>query len=451
MNLKIPGRYNEMKRYVYFIAFVAALGGFLFGFDTAVISGAEQAIQLVWKLNEIQHGFTVSIALIGTVLGALLGGIPSDRLGRKKTLLLIGILYFISAIGSAAATNWYFFLFFRFIGGLGVGASSVAAPMYISEIAPADQRGRLVALFQFNVVFGILIAYLSNYLIQGIGEHSWRWMLGVEGIPAFLFVILVPFIPKSPRWLIVKKNDVEKARRVFEKIQPEHAEEEVRRILETHSMHDRITKKGRFFQARYRFPILLAIAFAMFNQLSGINAIIYYSPRIFQNAGFEAGSALLSTAGIGLINFVFTLIAINLIDRFGRRFLMLTGSIGLIATLGMTAIAFFFNIGGAVVAISLFIYIAFFGFSQGTVIWVFISEIFPNEVRANGQALGSFTHWLMAAVVAFIVPLAEKVGFGPTFLFFSLMMILQLLFVIYIMPETKGVSLEELEEKILKK
>ncbi len=440
-----------MKKYLYFITFVAALGGFLFGFDTAVISGAEQSIQKVWLLDEIQHGFTVSIALIGTVIGALLGGFPSDRVGRKKTLFWIGVLYFISAAGSALATNWYIFLFFRLIGGLGVGASSVAAPMYISEIAPANQRGRLVALFQFNVVFGILIAYFSNYFIQGIGENAWRWMLGVEGFPALIFAVLVPFIPRSPRWLIVKKNLVEEARSVFKKLGSTQINEEVQRIIDTHKMHDQLAKKGRFFQKRYAFPIILAILFAMFNQLSGINAIIYYAPRIFQNAGLEAGSALLSTAGIGFINFIFTIVAINLIDRFGRRFLMLIGSIGLIATLLMTSIAFYFNIGGSVVAISLFIYIAFFGFSQGAVIWVFISEIFPNEVRANGQALGSFTHWIMASLIAFIVPSAEKIGFGPTFLFFAFMMVLQLLFVIKMMPETKGISLEELEEKILKR
>lgn len=440
-----------MKKYLYFITFVATLGGFLFGFDTAVISGAEQSIQQLWKLNELQHGFTVSVALIGTVLGALFGGWPSDRLGRKITLFWIAVLYFISAMGSALAGEWYLFLFFRFIGGLGVGASSVAAPMYISEVSPAHRRGRLVALFQFNVVFGILIAYLSNYLIQGTGENAWRWMLGVEGIPAFIFLVLVPLIPRSPRWLIVKKGKITEAREVFKKLEPQQYEMEVERIISTHRMHDQVAKKDRFFQKRYAFPIALAMLFAMFNQLSGINAIIYYAPRIFQNAGLEAGSALLSTAGIGFINFLFTILAINLIDRFGRRFLMMIGSIGLILTLGMTSLAFYLQIGGEIVAISLFIYIAFFGFSQGTVIWVFISEIFPNEVRANGQALGSFTHWIMASLIAFMVPSAEKIGFGPTFLFFSVMMVLQLIFVLKMMPETKGISLEELEEKILKR
>jgi sugar porter (SP) family MFS transporter len=439
-----------MKRYLYFITSVATLGGFLFGFDTAVISGAEQSIQILWKLDELQHGFTVSIALFGTILGALFGGIPSDYFGRKNTLFWIGVLYFISAFGSAIATDWYLFLFYRFIGGLGVGASSVAGPMYISEISPAKMRGRLVALFQFNVVLGILIAYLSNYLIEGTGEHAWRWMLGIEAVPAFVFLTLVLFIPKSPRWLIVKKGLIDKARLIIAKIDPVNVEKEIQLILKTHQQHLNQPVKERFLSKQYKFPIMLAVMFAVFNQLSGINNIIYYAPRIFQNAGLEAGSALLSTAGIGFINFIFTILAMNYIDRFGRRFLMIIGSIGLIITLGMTSMSFYLSIGGQMVAISLFLYIAFFGFSQGAVIWVFISEIFPNEVRAKGQSLGSFAHWFMAALVAFMVPSAEKIGFGHTFLFFTIMMVFQLFFVLKIMPETKGISLEELEKIILK-
>ena len=440
-----------MKKYLYFVTFVAALGGFLFGFDTAVISGAEQSIQILWKLNEIQHGLTVSIALFGTIVGALLGGFPSDKFGRKKTLFWIGLLYFVSAIGSALATGWYTFLFFRFIGGLGVGASSVAGPMYISEISPARMRGRLVALFQFNVVLGILLAYLSNYLIGSSGENAWRWMLGVEGIPAFAFLSLVLFIPESPRWLIFKKGLVENARSILSRIGHKNVEEEVQLILTTHQQHLGKSEKEKFFSKQYKFPIMLAVMFAIFNQVSGINAVIYYTPRIFQNAGLETSSALLSTAGIGLINFVFTILAINFIDRFGRRFLMILGSFGLIITLAMTSLSFYFSIGGQLVAISLFIYIAFFGFSQGAVIWVFISEIFPNEVRAKGQSLGSFTHWFMAAFITFLIPSAEKIGFGPTFLFFSIMMVFQLFFVLKIMPETTGISLEELENVMLKK
>ena len=430
---------------VLFWAITVALGGFLFGFDTAVISGAEQAIQRLWGLGVFQHGLTVSIALIGTVIGALLGGLPSDKWGRKKTLFWIAVLYLVSALGSALATNWVLFLFFRFIGGLGVGASSVAAPMYISEISPAASRGRLVALFQFNIVLGILIAYLSNYLIQGIGVNAWRWMLGVEAVPALAFLIMVTRVPRSPRWLVVKKNLVEEARSVLAIIAPGQVEEALAAIQA--SKHAGMESTERFFSRRYRFPIFLAITFAIFNQVSGINAIIYYAPRIFEMTGLGASSALLSTAGIGLINFVFTILAINMIDRFGRRNLMLVGSIGLIITLGLVAISFYReSFEGNQVPIYLFVYIAFFAFSQGAVIWVFISEIFPNQVRAQGQSLGSFTHWFMAAVIAFTFPyLTDAIGGGNTFMFFAVMMVFQLIFVIRIMPETKGTSLEDLE------
>lgn len=435
-----------MKRQVIFWAITVALGGFLFGFDTAVISGAEQAIQDHWALSAVQHGFTVSIALFGTVFGALLGGIPSDRLGRKQTLFWIAVLYFLSALGSAIAPSWPIFLFSRFIGGLGVGASSVTAPMYIAEIAPKDQRGRLVALFQFNIVLGILIAYLSNYLIQGVGPDSWRWMLGVEAFPALAFVIMIRFVPRSPRWLIVKRGEEAEARQVLSIVNPETVDMEVAAIKK--SVHHTRGKDEPLFQSRYRFPIMLAIIFAVFNQVSGINAIIYYAPRIFEMTGAEASSALLSTAGVGLVNFLFTLIAMSVIDSFGRRKLMLVGSVGLIVTLGLVARAFYAEVFTGV-PIFLFTYIAFFAFSQGAVIWVFISEIFPNEVRGKGQSLGSFTHWLMAAIIAFAFPpIAEAFGGGPIFTFFSIMMVLQLLFVWRIMPETKGRSLEELEERV---
>lgn len=432
-----------MKGKVIFWAITVALGGFLFGFDTAVISGAEQSIQEHWLLNSYQHGFTVSIALIGTVFGALLGGIPSDRIGRKQTLFWIAVLYFFSALGSALATDWYIFLFARFIGGLGVGASSVTAPMYIAEIAPKDQRGRLVALFQFNIVLGILIAYFSNYLLQDIGGNAWRWMLGVETLPALAFLIMVSFVPRSPRWLIVKHGDEEGAREVLAIINPETADREVAAIKA--SVHHSRGKVEPLFQNRYRVPIMLAVLFAVFNQVSGINAIIYYAPRIFEMTGAAKSGALLSTAGIGLTNFIFTLAAMAVIDNFGRRKLMLVGSVGLIVTLGLVARAFYAE-EFAGVPVFLFAYVGFFAFSQGAVIWVFISEIFPNEVRGKGQSLGSFTHWLMAAVISFTFPvIAEKFGGGPIFSFFCVMMVLQLLFVWYVMPETKGRSLEELE------
>jgi sugar porter (SP) family MFS transporter len=438
---------------IFFWSLVVALGGFLFGFDTAVISGAEKSIQELWQLNAFEHGLTIAIALIGTVFGALFGGIPSDRFGRKSTLIAIAILYLVSALGSALTSGWTWFLFYRFIGGLGVGASSVAAPMYISEIAPARSRGKLVALFQFNVVFGILVAYLSNYLLAGLldGQDDWRWMLGVQAVPALLFFWALLVVPESPRWLIVKRGRVEEARTILKVGNPaETADQIVSEILTAKQEALDNPVKDRFFSSRYRTPILLAVTFAIFNQVSGINAIIYYAPRIFEMTGLGKSSALLSSAGIGLVNFLFTLLALNVIDRFGRRRLMIIGSFGLIATLGLVSWSFYQHVGGFAVPVFLFIYIAFFAFSQGAVIWVFISEIFPNQVRAYGQALGSFTHWFMAALIAFTFPsIAEKLGGGNTFLFFCLMMVLQLLFVWRFMPETKGTSLEQIEKRIV--
>jgi len=433
---------------ILFWSITVALGGFLFGFDTAVISGAERDIQNVWGLNAFQHGFTVSIALIGTVVGALFGGIPSDRIGRKKTLFWIAVLYLVSALGSALSINWYLFMSFRFIGGLGVGASSVTAPMYISEISPADRRGRLVAMFQFNVVFGIVIAYISNYFIAGIGANSWRWMLGVEAIPAIVFLVLVLKIPRSPRWLILKKNLVDEARAILELINPDNVDETLKNIEQ--SKHATNEDQHLFKSRIYRLPIALAMLIAFFNQASGINAIIYYAPRIFEMTGLGESSALLSTAGIGIVNFIFTLLAMRFIDKFGRRTLMLVGSIGLIITLGLVSRAFYTeSFGGMAVPVFLFIYIAFFAFSQGAVIWVFISEVFPNEVRAGGQALGSFTHWFMAALISFSFPaISEILGGGTTFLIFAIMMVLQLLFVLRLMPETKGKSLEMIQSEI---
>ena len=433
---------------ILFWSITVALGGFLFGFDTAVISGAEQDIQKIWGLNSFQHGLTVSIALIGTVFGALFGGIPSDRIGRKKTLFWVAVLYLLSALGSALSTDWSLFMVFRFLGGLGVGASSVAAPMYISEIAPANRRGQLVAMFQFNVVFGIVIAYISNYFIAGTGPNSWRWMLGVEAIPAILFLVLILKIPRSPRWLILKRNLVDEARATLELINPANVDETIKNIEQ--SKHATNSDQHLFKSRIYRLPILLAVLIAFFNQVSGINAIIYYAPRIFEMTGLGESSALLSTAGIGIVNFIFTLLAMRFIDKFGRRTLMLIGSIGLIITLGLVSRAFYTeSFGGMAVPVFLFIYIAFFAFSQGAVIWVFISEVFPNEVRAGGQALGSFTHWFMAALIAFSFPsISEKLGGGTTFLIFAIMMVLQLLFVLRLMPETKGKSLEIIQSEL---
>jgi sugar porter (SP) family MFS transporter len=428
---------------------VIALGGFLFGFDTAVISGAERSIQRFWNLGTIQHGFTVSIALIGTVIGALLGAIPADRLGRKKTLYGIAILYLVSSLGTALAGTWPLFLVFRFLGGFGVGASSVTAPIYISEISPAARRGKLVGLFQFNVVLGIVVSYLSNYLIGQTGNHSWRLMLGIQSVPSALFLALLPFVPESPRWLIMKKGRVTEAREIMLLINPDTADQIISDIVQTNKEEKKVLEKVPLFSRRFRTPVMLAMLFAIFNQVSGINAIIYYAPRIFDMTGLAAGSSLLSTAGLGAVNFAFTLLAMNFIDRIGRRTLMLIGSIGLIVTLALVSYSFYSSNFGAV-PIFLFVYIAFFAFSQGAVIWVFISEIFPNQVRAKGQTLGSTTHWVMAAIIAFTFPyLAEKVGGGNTFLFFCLMMFIQLIFVWKVMPETKGRSLEQIEHTLV--
>jgi sugar porter (SP) family MFS transporter len=439
------------NRKVLLWSIIVALGGFLFGFDTAVISGAEQAIQTFWSLTPVEHGFTISIALIGTIIGALMGSIPSDRLGRRKTLIFIAATYLVASLGTALVTNWYAFLFFRFLGGIGVGASSVTAPVYISEIAPAERRGRLVAMFQFNVVLGILISYFSNYLIGQDGESSWRWMLGVQAIPSLLFLVLLFIVPESPRWLILKKGKLGEARAIFRIINPHNYEEVIEGIRANHREELATGSTNQLLSQKYKFPVFLAVAFAVFNQVSGINAIIYYAPRIFEMTGLERSSSLLSTVGIGLVNFLFTLLALNFIDRVGRKTLMLIGSIGLISTLGLVSQAFYTqNFSGWAVTIYLLVYIAFFAFSQGAVIWVFISEIFPNEVRAKGQTLGSFTHWVMAAIIAFSFPmLAERFGGGHTFLFFSLMMVLQLLFVWKYMPETKGKSLEQIERTLV--
>lgn len=437
------------NRIVLYWAIVVALGGFLFGFDTAVISGAERAIQQVWQLNAFRHGLTVSIALIGTVIGSLLGGIPADRLGRRTTLFGIALLYFVSALGSALATDWFVFLFFRFLGGLGVGASSVAAPLYITEVSPAASRGRMVAMFQINVVAGILIAYLSNYLLQGLGDDSWRWMLGIQAVPSVLFGLALLGVPESPRWLVLKRNDRAGALKTLQLIDSQTADATLAAIVQSSAQNSPAsaagaTVKASLFGSAYRFPVMLAVLFAVFNQVSGINAIIYYAPRIFEMAGLGTSSALLSSAGIGLINFLFTILALNFIDRFGRRLLMRVGSVGLVVTLGLVAGAFATqDFGGITVPLLLFVYIAFFAFSQGAVIWVFISEIFPNEVRASGQALGSFTHWIMATIVAFSFPiLTEQFGAATLFGFFCLMMVLQGLFAWRLMPETKGTSLE---------
>ncbi|WP_276500813.1 sugar porter family MFS transporter [Terrimonas pollutisoli] len=431
-----------------------ALGGFLFGFDTAVISGAEQDIKRIWQLSDLLHGMAIAMALYGTVIGALFGGIPATKFGRKKTLLWIGIFYLVSAIGSALAPEVYSFMLFRLLGGLAIGASSVVAPMYITEIAPSKNRGKLVATFQFNIVFGIVIAYLSNYLLQGVGgEDSWRWMLGVVAIPSALYCVFIVFVPESPRWLMVHKGDYSAARTILQASDPEGVDEAIRTLQQSIEEEKQKETIAAFLTRRFSTPILLAFLIALFNQLSGINAIIYFAPRVFELAGIGKDAAFLQSAGIGLVNLIFTMFGLYLIDRLGRKKLMLIGSLGYIISLAAVAAAFYFEyLGGMIVPVLLFLFIASHAIGQGAVIWVFISEIFPNNVRAYGQSLGCSTHWILAAIITTVFPiLATKFGPAPLFLFFALMMVLQLFWVIFKMPETKGVSLEAIEAKLIKK
>ncbi len=432
--------------FLYKSAVVASLAGFLFGFDTVVISGAEQTIQSLWNLDSSLHGLAISMALWGTVIGSLVGGWPSEHFGRKKTLLWIGVLYLVSAVGSALAPEVYSFMLFRFIGGLGVGISTVAAPMYISEIAPPQYRGRLAGMFQFNIVFGILVAFLSNSLLGGIGENDWRWMLGVEAFPALLFTVLCIGLAESPRWLIVRKNDLEGGLAVLRKTNPGTTEDEMNLFYqEIIASADEPRQPRALFSRRFMKPVLLAFFIAFFNQLSGINAILYFAPRIFEMTGLESQAALLQSVGIGITNLIFTFVGLWLIDRLGRRKLLYIGSVGYIISLGLTTWAFASgNVG--LVPVYIFTFIAAHAIGQGAVIWVFISEIFPNRQRAMGQSLGSFTHWFFAALITLVFPfMAEELRPETIFGIFLGMMILQLLWVTFFVPETKGIPLEKME------
>lgn len=433
---------------VFYWSLVAALAGLLFGFDTVVISGADKKLQVLWQSSDTFHGIIVmAMALWGTVVGAIFGGIPTHRFGRKTTLFWIGILYTVSAIGSALANDPIIFSVFRFIGGLGVGVSTIAAPAYISEIAPAKDRGRLVGLYQFNLVFGILLAFLSNYLLSDIGENAWRWMMGVEAFPAIIFTFLCLGIPKSPRWLISKGEETQ-AKKIYNKIDPEGSFDalvkEIKANLKTEN------KKESIFDKKYSFPLKLAFLVAFFNQLSGINAFLYYAPRIFEEGGLGESTSLLSSVGIGVINLIFTFIGISLIDKKGRRSLMYYGSFGYIISLSLVACAFFFQWGGILIPLFLFLFIASHAIGQGAIIWVYISEIFPNHLRNSGQSFGTSVHWILAAIIPSFVPvLFSTIGAGVVFLIFACFMVLQLLFVHYMMPETKGIPLEELSKKLI--
>jgi len=438
-----------MKGRIFFWSITSALAGFLFGFDSVVISGAEQKIQSLWGLSAGMHGVAMAAALYGTVLGSLIGGWPTDHFGRKATLLSLGVLYVVSAVGCAFASGVSSFIVARFIGGLGIGISTVASPLYISEIAPPTYRGRLAGMFQFNIVFGIVIAFLSNALLAGIGENAWRWMLGIAAFPSLLYTLMCFGIPESPRWLLGRKRDREAGLKILRLIEPDaspaaieaHADE----IMAASSEQ---STAARFWTWRLRIPILLAILIAFFNQLSGINAVLYFAPRIFEMTGLGAKAALLQTVGIGVTNLIFTFVGLWLIDRLGRRTLLYIGSFGYILSLGLTSWAFFSG-HLRIVPACIFAFIAAHAVGQGAVIWVFISEIFPNRHRAEGQALGSFTHWMFAALLTSFFPkMVTSFAPGSVFLFFCAMMVLQLVWVKTMVSETKGVPLEQIQKRL---
>jgi MFS transporter, SP family, xylose:H+ symportor len=439
-----------MNKKLLFATLVSALGSLLFGFDTAVISGTTKFITQHFNLTDTTLGVTVSIALWGTVIGAIAVGKPGDTYGRKKILFFCAILYLISGLGCAFSTSWVFLLFSRFIGGLAIGAASVIAPMYIAEISPGRLRGRLVAVAQFNIVFGILVAFFSNYLLVDTGINNWRFMFGVMAVPAVVFFILLFFVPESPRWL-VKKNNVEGARSVLASVGAENVELELTEIVK--SLQEEIGQgTTKLLQKKYSFVIICAMLLAIFNQLSGINVIMYYAPMIFEKAGSSTNSAMLQAVTVGVTNMMFTIVAMFFIDKFGRKTLLLIGAVGMFFSLAGAAVHYYDEtlFGDSGVVIFIVGFIAFFAFSQGAVIWVFLAEIFPNKVRSKGQALGSFTHWIMNAIIALLFPIAlTNFGGGNVFMFFSLMMIPFFFFVWKMMPETKGKSLEELERIVV--
>src|ERR1700732_4355073 len=426
---------------------VASLGGLLFGFDTAVISGTTGALSQVFGLSSKSLGITVSIAIWGTVVGAMLAGIPGERYGRRDSLRIMALFYVVSALGCALAWNWTALVLFRFIGGLGIGGSSVLGPMYIAEVAPAKWRGRLVGLFQFNIVFGILLAYLSNYIVgtMQFGPAEWRWELGIPAVPALFFLFMLFGIPRSPRWL-VKKQRIAEARDVLRMTGEESYEQELQEIIV--SIDAEHVANDSLLSWKYHFPIFLAVSIGMFNQLSGINAILYYLNDIFAYAGFNKVSSDLQAVAIGATNLLFTMLAMSVIDRIGRKTLLLICSGGTAACLGGVAAIFFTRSHQNLLVWLLIGYIAFFAFSQGAVIWVFISEVFPNRVRAKGQSLGSFSHWFMNALISGIFPLLAASSGGYPFVFFSLMMGLQFFVVLSVYPETKGVTLEQMQKKL---
>ena len=427
---------------------VAALGGLLFGFDTAVIAGATSQLTRAFELTPRGLGFTVSIALWGTVLGALLASIPGDRFGRRDSLRVLAVLYLVSALGCAFAPTWSLLVGARFIGGLAIGGSSVLGPMYIAEIAPARWRGRLVGFFQFNVVAGILLAYFSNYVVgltRG-GATEWRWKLGVSAVPAAFFFLMLFRSPRSPRWLAMKGRSAE-ARGVLEQIGEENIDAELEAMASALRLEQQQGKE-RLSSVRTRFPVFLAVSIAMFNQLSGINAILYYLNDIFARAGFSKVSSDLQAVAIGATNLLFTMLAMSIIDRVGRRVLLLIGSVGTAACLAGVAAVFWSGRHEGWLLWLLIGFIAAFAFSQGSVIWVYIGEVFPTAVRAKGQGLGSATHWIMNALISFLFPVVAAFSKAAPFVFFAAMMVLQFFVVLFVYPETKNIALEDMENKL---
>ncbi|MBQ9891813.1 MAG: sugar porter family MFS transporter [Bacteroidales bacterium] len=437
---------NGLKAFMFWVAFVASLGGLLFGFDTAVISGAEKQIQAVYGLSDFSHGFTMATALIGTIIGALFCGKPAERYGRKKSLIVIGILYLVSAVFSGAIVNWYSFMFFRFLGGLAVGASSVVGPMFIAEISPAAWRGRFVCFFQFNIVLGIVLAYFSNYWIAGV-PNDWQWMIMAESIPALLFSVLMFTMPESPRWLVKQGREAD-AVAVFEKTGEKDVPAELEAIRQ--SLADASRKGGKLFQKKYWKPILIAFLIATINQLSGINAILYYAPRLLEMSGVFREGAMLQSIIIGLTNLTFSMLGMILIDKVGRKTLIGIGAIGMVICQAMVARGFALEaFHGYYMLIFLVGYVAFFALSLGATIWVVIAEVFPNDVRAGGQVFGSMTHWVWSALLTWFFPLFLSIGGQYIFTFFSVIAALALLFAWW-MPETKGKSLEQIQKELVK-
>ncbi|MEM7185517.1 MAG: sugar porter family MFS transporter [Bacteroidota bacterium] len=439
-----------------------ALAGFLFGFDTVVISGANTPLQELWNLSPIMHGTIImSMALWGTVLGSLAGGIPTQKMGRKKTLFWIGVLFFVSALGSALVSDPYLFSFFRFIGGVGVGVSSVAAPIYISEITSSEKRGRLGALYQFCLVFGIMIAFISNWALDGVGgANDWRWMLGVEAIPALAYTMMVMKVPNSPRWLVLRKGEDEQALSILQIIYQNL--DQAKRHLSEIKLDAQLPKSSdNLFQKKYKRVLWLGFLIAFFNQLSGINFVLYYAPQILEQAGLGGTDSLFNSIAIGIVNLLFTLLGVRLIDRLGRRQLIIIGSVGYIISLIMVGVCFQFDLSPSLLITFICLFVASHAIGQGAVIWVFISEIFPNRVRSYGQSWGTGTHWVFAAIITMVTPMfisdqivdGQKQGIFADqmeviYYFFAAMMLLQLLWAIFKMPETKGISLEDLEKKL---